>query len=94
MDTGRGYQIERGLGIGGGGMMFSGIRRPDNLRVAIKRIERRGLKRTTTDGVPIEISLLKRVQNVSGIIKMIEHFHQFGDDFLVMEQFGASDLFD
>ena len=94
MDTGRGYQIERGLGIGGGGMVFSGIRRSDNLHVAIKRIERRGLKRTTSNGVPIEISLLKRVQSVSGIIKMIEHFHQFGDDFLVMEQFGASDLFD
>ena len=94
MDTGHGYQIEGGLGKGGGGMVFSGIRKPDNLRVAIKRIERKGLKRTTTDGVPIEISLLKKVLDISGIIKMIEHFNHFGYDYVVMEQFGTSDLFD
>ena len=74
-------------------MVFSGIRKPDNLCVAIKRIERRGLKRTTTDGVPIEISLLKKVQNISGIIKMIEHFNHSRHDYVVMEQFGSSDLF-
>ena len=74
MDSGRGYLIKRKLGIGGGGMVFSGIRKSDNLRVAIKIIERKGLKRTTSNGVPTKISLLKRVQSVSGIIKMIDHF--------------------
>ena len=94
MDTGRRYQIEGERGKGGGGMVYSGIRKPDNLHVAIKRIERRGLKRSTPDGVPIKISLLKKVQDISGIIKMIENFNQFGYDYVVMEQFGTSDLFD
>ena len=94
MDSCHGYQIRRRLGFGGGGIVFSGLRKSDNLRVAIKIIKGKGLKRTTSDGVPTEISLLKRAQTVPGIIKVVEHFCRFGNDILVMEQFRTSDLFD
>ena len=94
MDSCHGYQIRRRLGFGGGGIVFSGIRKSDNLRVAIKIIKGKGLKKTTSNGVPTEISLLKRAQTVPGIIKVVEHFRRFGNDILVMEQFGTSDLFD
>ena len=53
MESSHGYRIKRELGIGGGGMVFSGTRKSDNLRVAIKIIKRKGLKRTTSNGVPI-----------------------------------------
>ena len=49
MDSSRGYRIRRKLGFGGGGIVFSGIRKSDNLRVAIKIIKGKGLKRTTSD---------------------------------------------
>ena len=74
--------------------MFSGLRKSDNLRVAIKIIKGKGLKRTTSDGIPTEVFLLKRAQTVPGIIKVVEHFRRSGNDILVMEQFGTSDLFD
>ena len=93
MDPGLRYQIREKLGKGGGGIVYSGIRKPNNLPVAIKRVERRGLKRSTHDGVPIKITLLKKVQNIPGIIKIIKHFNHSGHDYVVMEQFGSSDLF-
>ena len=42
MDSCHGYQIRRRLGFGGGGIVFSGLRKSDNLRVAIKIIKRKG----------------------------------------------------
>ena len=47
MDSCYGYQIRRRLGFGGGAIVFSGLRKSDNLRVAIKIIKGKGLKRTT-----------------------------------------------
>ena len=88
-----GYQIRKELGRGGGGIVYLGVRNKDNLTVAIKKLDKQEQRRPPQDETPTEITFLERVQNIPGIIKMIDHFNYFGVNYLIMEKFGSSDLF-
>ena len=62
------------LGEGYGGKVYSGVRNSDGLPIAIKRIRKENMRRTTLDGIPIEIALLKKAQGIPGVIKFLDHF--------------------
>ncbi|KAH3784540.1 hypothetical protein DPMN_162497 [Dreissena polymorpha] len=71
------YHVGQMLGSGGFGTVYSGIRRRDNMPVAIKNV----IKKKVTEwgqlngyNVPMEICLLKKVSHIPGVIKMLEWF--------------------
>ena len=81
------------LGEGYGGKVYSGVRNSDGLPIAIKRIRKENMRRTTLDGIPIEIALLKKAQGIPGVIKFLDHFDHTEAHYLVMEKFGSCNLF-
>jgi len=86
------------LGKGGFGTVYAGIRVRDGRPVAIKHVAR--AKVTEWDElsgrrVPLELKLLHSVQNIDGVIKLLD-FYERPDSFIyVMERPATSkDLFD
>ncbi|XP_059140495.1 serine/threonine-protein kinase pim-3-like isoform X2 [Physella acuta] len=92
------YEINGQLGAGGFGTVYSGLRRRDNLPVAIKHIYKKKVSSwTKLNGmqVPLELLLLHRVQHVSGVIKLIDTFEREDGFVIVMERpDNVQDLFD
>jgi len=92
------YRIGHVLGKGGFGTVYSGYRIRDNLPVAIKHINRD--KITSWDllnghRVPLEIILMKKVVNVSGVIKLLDWYERIDSFIIVMERpESVKDLFD
>lgn len=94
----RAYRVGEVLGKGGFGTVYAGIRVRDGRQVAIKHVAR--AKVTEWDElsgrrVPLELKLLHSVQNVDGVIKLLD-FYERPDSFIyVMERPASSkDLFD
>lgn len=94
----RNYQVGQLLGSGGFGQVYSGIRRKDNLPVAIKKVYK---SKVTEWGqlngcnVPMEICLLKKVSQLNGIIKMLDWLDAGMAYIIVMERpEQVKDLFD
>ncbi|CBY34762.1 unnamed protein product [Oikopleura dioica] len=92
------YEVYGVIGVGGGGMVYSGRRITDNLPVAIKRVMREKVKRwETVDGhkVPQEIALMLRVYGHPGVIRLEDWYECMDSFILVMERpESAVDLFD
>jgi len=93
------YQVEELLGQGGFGTVFSGYRRRDGLKVAIKRILKKKVSSWTTlsngSHIPMELHLLHRVQHVPGVIKLIDTFERSDSFIIIMERpENVKDLFD
>lgn len=94
----RAYRVGEILGKGGFGTVYAGIRVRDGKQVAIKHVARS--KVTEWDElsgrkIPLELKLLHSVQNVEGVIKLLD-FYERQDSFIyVMERPASSkDLFD
>lgn len=92
------YHVGQILGSGGFGTVYTGIRRRDNLPVAIKNVFK---KKVTEWGqlngcnVPMEICLLKKVSQLNGVIRMLEWFETRNGYIIVMERpEQVKDLFD
>jgi len=94
----RAYRVGEVLGKGGFGTVYAGTRHADGRQVAIKHVAK--AKVTDWDEfegkrVPLELKLLQSVQNVEGVIQLID-FYERSDSFIyVMERPSSSkDLFD
>lgn len=92
------YEVYNVIGVGGGGMVYSGRRIQDKLPVAIKRVMREKVKRwETVQGyqVPQEIALMLRCYGHPGIIKLVDWYECLDSFILIMERpERAVDLFD
>ena len=90
------YDVEeRLLGKGGFGEVHAGTRRSDNLRVAVKEVKRSKVPVSMVEeGVPLEVRLLQAVDDVPGVIRLLDFFATPESFFIVMELVEGRDLFD
>ena len=89
------YSIRGIIGKGGFGTVYSGVRRKDKLKVAIKELSKSKVCRMSKDGViPLEIALMQQVADVPGVIRLIDYFDMSHSYYIVMERFNSKDLFD
>jgi len=86
------------LGSGGFGTVYAGTRIADNLPVAIKYVNKEKVNdwvQLNNREVPLEVSLLKRVHNIQGCIRMLDYYEQPDSFVIVMERPDPTkDLFD
>ena len=92
------YKVGDVLGRGGFGTVYSGLRIHDGAPVAIKHVAKNKVTEWTTfvgRRVPMELKLLHSVQNVEGVIKLLD-FYERSDSFIyVMERpSDCKDMFD
>ncbi|KAK3582032.1 hypothetical protein CHS0354_000273 [Potamilus streckersoni] len=94
----RNYIVGQVLGSGGFGTVYSGVRKRDNLPVAIKHIAREKVSewgQLNGQSVPMEICLLKKVSHLCGIINMLDWYEMKDSFVIVMERpESVKDLFD
>ncbi|KAL3090239.1 hypothetical protein niasHS_006691 [Heterodera schachtii] len=92
------YRLKGALGHGGFGIVYRAVRINDQLPVAVKFIERRNVRewgKIDDHKVPMEIALLARCSNVSGVIALIDWFSLPEGFLIVMERpIPCMDLFD
>merc|ERR1719347_1001118 len=94
----RAYRVGEVLGKGGFGTVYAGTRFSDGKQVAIKHVAKAKVTDwAEVDGkrVPLELKLLQSVQNVDGVIQLID-FYERSDSFIyIMERpSNSKDLFD
>lgn len=88
---GKSYIINRSdlLGIGGEGKVFGGIRKQDNIDVAIKELNKQNISHwEILDGhfVPMEIYLLDKVRDVQGVVHLLDFYKESKKFLIVMER--------
>jgi len=92
------YGVGEVLGKGGFGTVYAGIRKRDGKPVAIKHVAR--AKVTDWDllngrRVPLELKLLSQVQQVNGVIRLLDFYERVDSFIYVMEKPSpCKDLFD
>jgi len=92
------YEIGPPIGTGGFGKVYSATRVSDGRKVAVKQVSKelvRNWGQVEGQDVPMELILLRKVNNIKGAIHMIEYF-EYGDCFLIIMEFpkNCMDLFD
>merc|ERR1712223_216325 len=89
------YKIDSVLGKGGFGTVFAAIRKRDKMQVAVKKVYKAKIIKKTADGkTPLEVALMEQVQNVEGVIRILDFFEMPESFLIVMEKFHCQDLFD
>jgi len=94
----RAYRVGEVLGKGGFGTVYAGTRFVDGKQVAIKHVAKSKVTDwAEVDGkrVPLELKLLSTVQNIDGVIQLID-FYERSDSFIYILERPANskDLFD
>ncbi|VDM27635.1 unnamed protein product [Toxocara canis] len=87
------------LGHGGFGVVYSGVRKKDQLPVAIKYVKRKDVVTWQRDGsgngIPLEIVLLKQCQGIPGVVQLFDWYERMKGFLIVMERPDpGQDLFD
>lgn len=92
------YRVGPVLGKGGFGTVYAGTRIRDSLPVAIKHIAKdkiTGWDQCNGKKVPLEITLLKKVNHVKGVIDIIDYYERADAFIIIMERpEPVKDLFD
>ena len=92
------YKVGEVVGEGGSGTVYSGVRLPDNLPVAIKHVAKHKVKdwaNLSGHKVPLELKLLQKVQGVPRVIKLYDYFENKDWFIYIMERpEQCKDLFD
>ncbi|CAD5121723.1 DgyrCDS10204 [Dimorphilus gyrociliatus] len=94
----RTYAVHQVVGNGGFGTVYAGTKRRCGTPVAVKQIAKSKVTEWgTVDGrtVPMEIVLLKAVENIERVVKMLDWFEKSDSFIVVMERPDpVKDLFD
>jgi len=90
------YCLEGILGKGGFGTVHAGLRRRDGLQVAVKEVSKaRVVNMDPHSNLPLEVALMQQVNDVPGVIRMIDYFDMADSFYIVMERVNnCKDLFD
>jgi len=89
------YKVKQVLGKGGNGQVYAGVRRKDERDVAIKVIRKsRNRKKNAERSILEEFSMLQQVQDVPGVISLLDYCESDTSYYLVMERFNSKDMFD
>merc|ERR1712244_57125 len=91
------YILKKLLGKGGFGRVFSAVRICDGLEVAVKEVLKdsryQNDNKTKTD-IPSEVALMQQVENIEGVIKILDYIDDTECYYIVMEKINSKDLFD
>merc|ERR1711874_712520 len=91
------YILKKLLGKGGFGRVFSAVRICDGLEVAVKEVLKdsryQNDNKTKTD-IPYEVALMQQVENIEGVIKILDYIDDTECYYIVMEKINSKDLFD
>merc|ERR1712073_209725 len=90
------YILKKLLGKGGFGRVFSAVRICDGLEVAVKEVledsRYQNDNKTKTD-IPSEVALMQQVENIEGVIKILDYIDDTECYYIVMEKINSKDLF-
>merc|ERR1711962_388996 len=96
-DLQSGDRLKEMLGKGGFGRVFSAVRISDGLEAAIKEVIKddryQNDNKNETD-IPTEVALMQQVQNIEGVIKILDYIDDTDCYYIVMEKIHSKDLFD
>eukprot|EP00092_Neocalanus_flemingeri_P057337 GFUD01068127.1.p1 GENE.GFUD01068127.1~~GFUD01068127.1.p1 ORF type:complete len:313 (+),score=85.89 GFUD01068127.1:59-997(+) len=88
------YKVKEVLGKGGNGKVYAGVRKKDGKEVAIKKIRKRSISMRSEQSVPLEVVILQQLQDVPGVISLLDYLESDGSYYIVMERFPCKDMFD
>merc|ERR1711913_18189 len=91
------YILKKILGKGGFGRVFSAVRISDGLEVAVKEVLKDSRYQTdnkTKTDIPTEVALMQQVENIEGVIKILDYIDDTECYYIVMEKINSKDLFD
>ena len=77
------YKLKEIIGSGGQGTVYSAQRKRDGREVVIKKVFK---TISTTNKIPTEVKLLEKVQNIDGVIKMLDFINEKDCYYIVMEK--------
>jgi len=87
------YAVKEEIGRGGFGVVFAAERRSDGIAVAIKQVPK-DIDTGDEGDIPLEVALLQQVNDVPGVIKLLDYIETHDCFYIVMERFESKDLFD
>jgi len=87
------YTVKEEIGRGGFGVVYAAERKSDGLEVAVKEVSK-DIDMLTEDNIPLEVALMQQVNDVPGVIKLLDYFDTADSFYVVMERFNSKDLFD
>merc|ERR1711936_346656 len=91
------YSLKKLLGKGGFGRVFSAVRICDGLEVAVKEVLKdtryQNDNKSKTD-IPTEVALMQQVEDIEGVIKILDYIDDTESYYIVMEKINSKDLFD